>query len=70
MSKKDTLYTCSTSKQEGKTMSNKKTATKRIHEKKARRFQSAQTEIGFKRLLTVSGCSKQTADELVKWYTI
>jgi hypothetical protein len=50
-------------------MKNKNTATNRLDEKKALRFQSIQTEIGFKRLMTVSGCSKQTADELLKWYT-
>jgi hypothetical protein len=52
-----------------KPMTNKNTTTKRLHEKKARRIQNAQTEIGFKRLMTVSGCSKQTADEILKWYT-
>ena len=51
-------------------MPNKNTATKRLNEKKPQRFQSAQTEIGFKRLLTVSGCPKQAADEVLKWYTI
>jgi hypothetical protein len=51
-------------------MTNKNTAIKRLHEKKDRRFQSAQTEIGFKRLLTVSGCSAQTAGEVLKWYTV
>jgi len=58
-----------TNKEEKTNMTNKNIATKHLHEKKARRIQSAQTKSGFKRLLTVSGCSAQTVDELLKWYT-
>jgi hypothetical protein len=54
---------------EGKTMTNKKTPTRSHLGKKNRKQPSIETETGFKKLLTVSGCTEQTADELLKWYT-
>jgi hypothetical protein len=50
-------------------MTNKKTANRNAPGKKNRNHPRVETEIGFKKLLTVSGCSEHTADELLKWYT-
>jgi hypothetical protein len=69
ISKKDILYTCPTHKQGRKTMTNKKTPSKSHPEKKNIKHQNTETEMGFKKLLTVSGCTEQTTDELLKWYT-
>jgi hypothetical protein len=50
-------------------MTNKKTAARSTPGKKNRTHSRVETEMGFKKLLTVSGCSEHTADELLKWYT-
>jgi hypothetical protein len=38
--------------------------------KNVRKHQSEKAELGFKRLVTDSGCSKKVAKELLKWYGI
>jgi hypothetical protein len=53
-----------------KPMTNKKTVTRSAPGKKNRNHPRVETETGFKKLLTVSGCSEHTANELLKWYTI